>query len=61
MSGVGDLFKIDVRIYAEKYRQILIHHALPPGRQSVGPNFVFQHDNDRKHTAKKVKDYLQSK
>ena len=34
---------------------------LPSGRRLVGPNFIFQHDNDPKHTAKKVNDYLQRK
>ena len=33
--GVGDLFKIDDIMNAEKYRQILIHHAVPSGRQLV--------------------------
>ena len=43
---------------AEKHRQILIYHAVPYGMRLVGPNFIFQHYNDPKHTAKKVKDYL---
>ena len=45
---------------AEKYRQILIHDV-SCGRRLAGPNFIFQHDNDLKNTAKKVKDYLQRK
>ena len=60
-GGVGNLFKIDGIMNAEKHRQILIHHAVPPGRRLVGLNFIFQHDEDPKHTAKKVKDYLQKK
>ena len=40
---------------AEKYRQILIHHTIPSGRQLIGPRFIFQDDNDPKHTANKVK------
>ena len=44
---------------AEKHMQILIHHAVPYDRRLVGLNFIFQHDNDPKFIAKKVKDYLQ--
>ena len=46
---------------AEKHRQILIHHAVPYSRWLVGPNFIFQHDNDPRLTAKKMKDYLERK
>ena len=46
---------------AEKHRQILIHHAVPYSRWLVGPNFIFQHDNDPRLTAKKLKDYLERK
>ena len=60
-GGVGDLFKIDGITYVENQRQILIHHAVPSGRRLVGQNFIFQHDNNPKHTAIKVKDYLQRK
>ena len=58
-GGVGDLFKIDGIMIAEKHRQILIHRDVPSGRRLVSPNFIFQNDNDPKCTAKKVKDYLQ--
>ena len=60
-GGVGNLFKIDGIRNVEKHRQILIQHTILSGRQLVGPNLIFQHDNDPKHTAKKVKDYLQRK
>ena len=46
---------------AEKYRQILIHHAIPSGRRLIDPRFTFQQDNDPKHTANKVKRYLKRK
>ena len=30
--------------------QNLIHHAVPSGTGLIGPKFIFQHDNDPKHT-----------
>jgi hypothetical protein len=34
-NGVGDLdlVRMNILLNAEKYRQILIHHAIPSGRQ----------------------------
>ena len=37
-NGVGDLLKINGVLNAEKYQQIVIHHAAPSGRCLVGPN-----------------------
>ena len=60
-NGVGDLVRINGVLNAEKYRQILIHHAIPSGRRMIGPKFILQQDNDPKHTAKVIKNYLQCK
>ncbi|KAK6473362.1 extracellular calcium-sensing receptor-like [Huso huso] len=60
-NGVGDLVRINGLLNAEKYRQILIHHAIPSGRHLIGPKFILQHDNDPRHTAKVIKNYLQHK
>ena len=57
-NGDGDLVRI---LSAEKYRQILIHHALPSGRRVTGSKFILQQDNDPKHTANVMKNYLQHK
>ena len=47
---------------AEKYRQVLTNHAIPPGMQKEWQTnkngFIFQHDNDGKHTANALKSYL---
>ena len=49
-EGAGDLVRVDGIMTAERYKQILIHHAVPSGRRLIGENFIFQHDNDPKHT-----------
>ena len=43
------------------YRKILIHHLVPSARRLCGSNFVFQHDNDPKHTSGVVQRYLANK
>ncbi len=57
-NGVGDLIKIND---AAKYREILIHHAIPSERRLIGSKFVLQQDNDPKHTANVIKNYLKRK
>ena len=44
----------------ERYRQILIRQMRPSARRLHGDNFIFQHDNDPKHTANIVTNYLQN-
>ena len=51
----------DDNLTAPKYKQILIHHAVPVGKALIGNNFVFQHDDDPKHTARVIKKYLENK
>ena len=46
---------------AEKYKQILMHHAIPTIKHLIGNSFIFQQDNDPKNTALKVKSYLEWK
>ena len=45
----------------EKYKQILIHHAMPSGNEIIGNSFIIQQDNDPKHTRLKVKSLLERK
>lgn len=40
---------------------MLIRHAVPSGQRLIGTPFIFQHDNDPKHTANSIKDYLHRK
>lgn len=60
-NGFGDLFRIKGVLNAEKYRQILIHHAVPSGRRLTGPRFILQQDNEPKHRANVIRNYLQRK
>ena len=60
-SGVGHLYKITDNLTAPKYKLIITHHAVPVGKAVIGNNFVFQHDNDSKHTARVIKKYLENK
>ena len=46
---------------AEKYRQILVHHAIPSGKHQISNGFIFQQNNDPKHISLKVKSYLKWK
>ena len=59
-SVVGHLYKITDNLTAPKYK-LSIHHAVPVGKSLIGANFVFQHDNDLKHTARMIKRYLENK
>lgn len=59
--GAGTLYRIKGKMDAEKYRSILKHRMAPHHKElkeTHGIDFVFQHDNDPKHTSKKAKNYL---
>lgn len=60
-GGVGSFVRIQGILVKEKYRQILMRHAVPSGQRLLGDGFVFQQDNDPKHTAKIVQQYLTTK
>ena len=54
-SGIGHLYEITDNLTTPKYKQILIHYAVPVGKALIGKNFVFQ------HTARVIKKYLENK
>uniref|UniRef100_A0A3Q3R835 Tc1-like transposase DDE domain-containing protein n=1 Tax=Monopterus albus TaxID=43700 RepID=A0A3Q3R835_MONAL len=61
-KGTGQLHRIKGRMDGAMYRQILGENLLPSVRAlKMGRGWVFQHDNDPKHTAKATKDWLKKK
>ena len=59
-SGVGHIHRIIGNMDRFMYRQILIHHMRPSGRQLIGDDFIFQQDNDPKHTSIVCRNYLRN-
>jgi transposase len=60
--GIGNLVKIEGNMDSELYCQILAED-LPSSVEYYGAklsDFIFQHDNDPKHTAQRTKNYLES-
>lgn len=56
--GVGPVRKIDGNMDRLQYKNILEGTMLPHAHQNLPENWTFQHDNNPKHTAKVVKDFL---
>ena len=61
-KGAGQLHHIEGRMNEPKYQEILGDNLLPSVRAlKMGCGWVFQHDNDPKHTAKATKEWLTKK
>ena len=60
-QGIGDLKKIKGKMDQKMYHQILMRHGVASGLHLVGQGFVYQQDNDLKHTSKLCKSYLDKK
>ena len=61
-KGTGRLHCIEGRMNGAMYREILGNSLLPSVRAlKMGRGWVFQHDNDPKHTAKATKEWLKKK
>ncbi|KAI4872913.1 hypothetical protein NFI96_005295 [Prochilodus magdalenae] len=61
-KGTGLLYRINGRMDGAMYRKILSDNLLPSTRTlKMGRGWVFQHDNDPKHTAKATKEWLKKK
>lgn len=61
-KGTGRLHRIEGRMDGAMYREILANNLLPSVRAlKMGHGWVFQHDNDPKHTARATKEWLRKK
>uniref|UniRef100_A0A8C7PMU4 Transposase Tc1-like domain-containing protein n=1 Tax=Oncorhynchus mykiss TaxID=8022 RepID=A0A8C7PMU4_ONCMY len=61
-KGTGRLHRIEGRMDGAMYREILANNLLPSVRSlKMGRAWVFQHDNDPKHTARATKVWLRKK
>jgi hypothetical protein len=57
-TGTGELYFIDGRLNAAGYQTILQDAMLPSARKLIRRNFLYQQDNDPKHTAKSTKEFF---
>lgn len=60
-SGVGDLARVIGKMNKEAYKTILEENAVTSGLRLIGEGFVFQQDNDPKHTSRLCQDYLKQR
>ncbi|KAK6308332.1 hypothetical protein J4Q44_G00216030 [Coregonus suidteri] len=61
-KGTGRLHRIEGRMDGAMYREILANNLLPSVRAlKMCRGWVFQHDNDPKHTARATKEWLRKK
>jgi DDE superfamily endonuclease/Transposase len=59
--GVGRLHRIEGIMDKEIYKQILIHQFKPSANELFpAKDFIFQQDNDPKHTSRVVKHYIEN-
>ncbi|KAJ4929858.1 hypothetical protein JOQ06_018879 [Pogonophryne albipinna] len=61
-KGPGRLIRVKERMNGAMYREILSDNFLPSARAlKMKRGWVFQHDNDPKHTARATKEWLRKK
>ncbi|KAK3509689.1 hypothetical protein QTP70_008436 [Hemibagrus guttatus] len=61
-KGPGRLIRVKERMNGAMYREILSKNLLPSARAlKMKRGWVFQHDNDPKHTARAMKEWLRKK
>lgn len=57
-NGAAPLKRIKGIMDQHMYHGILTHHAIPAGKKLIGQPFVFQEDNDPKHSSIKCRTYV---
>ena len=57
----GRLVRVEGRMNAAKYREVLKHLLTSACDLRLGRWFIFQHDNELKHTAKTTLEWLRDK
>uniref|UniRef100_A0AAZ3RP71 Transposase n=1 Tax=Oncorhynchus tshawytscha TaxID=74940 RepID=A0AAZ3RP71_ONCTS len=62
VAGTGRLVRIEGKMNGAKYRDIFDENLLQSAQDlGLGPRFTFQQDNDPKHTAKTMQEWLRDK
>ena len=59
--GMGDIFQVHGIMKKEEYHSIPVRHAVPSGNRLFGGVWMFQQDNDPKHTSNLCRTYLDRK
>lgn len=57
-KGVGPLFRIEVNMDRFVYQEILDKQMLPYAKRNMPRGWIFQQDNDPKHSSQYVKEYF---
>ena len=60
-NGVGNICTIEGNMNAKMYNRILSDQMFPSAQRLIGSNYVFQQDNDPKHTSGAVQNFLKKK
>lgn len=60
-NGVTQLKRIEGIMDKTVYHTILVRRALPEGKKLIGKGFIFQEDNDPKHSSNLCRNYLAKK
>jgi hypothetical protein len=61
VKGVTRLKIIEGIMDKKVYHSILVRRAVPEGKKLLGKGFVYQEDNDPKHSSNLYRNYLASK
>ena len=48
---VGPLVRVNGKLTAEQYREIMEEYMLPTARDRMAPDWLYQQDGDPKHTS----------